>query len=239
MVAIGAAQMGSCGAPRDPVASPAPPPFPDDVSAAPRPRAILADDHTLVLEAIAHFLRDVVDVVAQASNGDDLLALVQEHRPDLVITDISMPGRSGLDVCRMLRGHGDGPPVIFLTVHDDPAVIQSGLEAGADGFVVKSAVAAELLEAIRAVLGGEPWMSPTLRARLAAAADHSTRPLMTQRERQVAVLLLEGLSAKQIAAQLGITERTVVFHKQRLRSRFGAANTAQLLAQLIKRDAVD
>jgi len=100
-------------------------------------------------------------------------------------------------------------------------------------------VAAELLEAIRAVLGGEPWMSPTLRARLAAAADHSTRPLMTQRERQVAVLLLEGLSAKQIAAQLGITERTVVFHKQRLRSRFGAANTAQLLAQLIKRDAVD
>jgi len=209
------------------------------VTDSPRPRTILADDHTLVLEAIAHFLRDVVEVVAHASNGDDLMALVREHRPDLVITDISMPGRSGLDVCRLLRDQGEGPPVIFLTVHDDPAIIQSGLEAGAAGFVVKSAVAAELLEAIRAVLGGDPWMSPTLRARLAAAADHSTRPLITHRERQVAVLLLEGLSAKQIAAQLGITERTVVFHKQRLRSRFGAANTAQLLAQLIKRDAVD
>jgi DNA-binding NarL/FixJ family response regulator len=209
------------------------------VSDAPRPRAILADDHTLVLEAIAHFLRDVVDVVAQASNGDDLVALVRAHRPDLVITDISMPGRSGIDVCRVLRDHGEKPPMIFLTVHDDPAVIQSGLEAGADGFVVKSAVASELLEAIGTVLAGASWMSPTLRARLDAAADHATRPLLTQRERQVAVLLLEGRSAKQIAVQLGITERTVVFHKQRLRSRFGAANTAQLLGHLIKHDAVD
>lgn len=196
-------------------------------------RIVLADDHALLLEALSLLLRPVGTVVGAATSGSALLSLVQAHRPDLVITDLSMPGVSGFDVLRAIQQLEAPPPVLVLTVHADVGTLRAALSAGAAGYIVKSAASTELLEAIHAVQRGETYVPPSLRD-AARRAPLTGVELLSARQRAVLEALAQGQSTKQIAASLGITERTVAFHKDQLRKRLGVQTPVEML-ELLRR----
>ena len=201
---------------------------------APRgPRIVIADDHALLLEALTLLLTPVGQVVQVAHDGAALLAALDTHEPDVIITDLSMPGTSGFDVLRAVRKRERPIPVLVLTVHADIGTLRTALAAGAGGYLVKSAASADLAEAVRTVLRGEQYIPPVLREAYAAGPQTGLEQLSV-RQRAVLDAVATGRSNKQIAAQLGITERTVAFHKEQLRKRLGAQSAVEM-ADLLRR----
>ena len=199
----------------------------------PRPRVLLADDHGLLLEAFTRLLEPEVAVVGRAVDGRALVRAALELRPDVVVTDVSMPELNGLEAGRQIRQALPGVRLVFLTVHEDPALAAEAFRAGASGFVAKSSAASELLRAIRDALAGRRYLTPRvaggdLRALPAPAAHGSPLDRLSPREREVLQLLAEGRAMKEIGARLGITVRTVAFHKYRLMAKLGAHSTAEL-----------
>lgn len=197
------------------------------------PRLIVADDHALLLEALVLLLAPVGNVVATARDGADLLALLDQERPDMVITDLTMPGLSGFEVLRAIRQRPSPPPVLVLTVHADLGTLRTAMAAGAAGYVVKSVVSSELAEAVRTVLRGGRYIPLPLRAAFATAPQSGIEQL-SARQRAVLDAVAAGGSTKQIALQLGITERTVAFHKEQLRKRLGVHSAVEM-AELLRR----
>lgn len=194
-------------------------------------RVVLADDHTLLLEALTLILEPVGSVVATAKSGPELVSLVLEHTPDLVITDLSMPGGSGFSAVREICALEEAPPVIVLTVHDDPGTLEAAMQAGAQGYVVKSAASTDLLQAVRTVMGGSTYRPPD-----ASTSGNGVSMRLTPRQHAVIRGLVEGLTSKQIAQNLGITERTVVFHRQELRKRLGVRTPQEMIHLLSRLD---
>jgi len=191
-------------------------------------RIVLADDHTLLLEALRILLAPVGTVVATAGTGDELVARIREFTPDLVITDLSMPGVSGFTALQAIQKLPEPPPVVVLSVHADPGTIRAALRAGARGYVSKVAASAELLAAVAMVCSGGTYIPPELR--VAVGSDPvAERPLITPRQREVLEALSQGLTSKQIARHLGISERTVGFHRDELRRRLGIRTVSQML----------
>jgi len=196
--------------------------------AAPSLRIVLADDHTLLVEALRILLAPVGTVVATAANGEELVDRVREFTPDLVVTDLSMPGVSGFSALQAIQKLPEPPPVVVLSVHADPGTIRAALRAGARGYVSKVAASAELLAAVAVVRSGGTYIPPELRAAAGAEAV-AERPLITLRQREVLEALSQGLTSKQIARRLGISERTVGFHRDELRRRLGIRTVSQML----------
>jgi len=192
-----------------------------------RPRVIIADDHAMLADGIALILRAVVEVVATAHDGQTLVARTHELRPDLVITDLSMPLLSGLDATRVIRLMDAPPEVIVVTVHSDRAIQEAAFTAGALGYVLKSAAAVELQVALATVMRGERYSS----ALEETSADHpaSRLDMLTSREREVLALVASGLTAKEVGSRLGISERTVSFHKDQMKHRLGARSTLEVV----------
>jgi DNA-binding NarL/FixJ family response regulator len=186
-------------------------------------RVLLADDHGLVREGIRHVLGESEGflVVAEAARGDEVLPLAKEHGPDVVVLDITMPKQSGLQVAAALREEIPGVKILILSMHDHSQYVVEAVHAGADGYLLKDASPAELRKAVRAVHRGESFFSPSVARRLSDAMrdDGTTDPpsgslqLLTARERDVLVLIAEGLTNKQIASELGISPRTVETHR--------------------------
>lgn len=197
------------------------------------PRAVLADDHALLLDAFRLLLADMVQVVATARSGTELLQFVERLQPDLAITDLSMPNGNGLDATRAICRLGLPTRVIVLTVHEDAALAEVVMAAGAWGYVVKSASALELEAAVASVLRGVRWISPLIPDRERLLAGEVSTPRLSDREREVARGIVAGEAAKQTAARLGITPRTVAFHRERLRERFHVRTTAELVQRLL------
>lgn len=185
-----------------------------------RLRVVLADDHRMFAEALRMLLQPIGDVVAVAETKAGLLRLVPEHRPDLVIADVTMPDGTGIEAIRHLRRAGLTMPMLLVTVHADPLLEREAVEAGANGYVLKSAAFGDLVEAIAAVRAGE-----TYRPHRSGPDRPSRSPLerLSVREREVLDLMASGRTAQEIATILGITPRTVVFHKERMRERLGVA----------------
>jgi two-component system, NarL family, nitrate/nitrite response regulator NarL len=198
----------------------------------PLPRLVLADDHRLLLDAFAHLLADVATLVGTATDGDELLDVVARTSPDLVIADVAMPKRSGIDAARVIAGQSPAPRIIMLTLHADPLLAASAFRAGAMGFVLKTADAAELRHAIGAVMEGHRYVSPGLLAEVPEVPLVTRSGGLTSREHEVLTHVARGLTARSISQQLGITERTVNFHKQNLKVRLGVSTTAQALGWL-------
>lgn len=199
-----------------------------------KPRILLGDDHGLLLEAFARLLEPEATVVGRATDGRALVQAALELRPDVVVTDISMPELNGLEAGRQIRQALPGTRLIVLTVHEDPALAAEAFRAGANGFVVKSSAASELLQAIRDALAGRRYLTPRIaggdvRALPAEAASGSPLERLSAREREVFQLLAEGRSMKEIGARLGITPRTVAFHKYRLMDKLAVRSTAELV----------
>jgi two-component system, NarL family, response regulator DesR len=187
-------------------------------------RVILAEDQRMVLGALAALLEleDDIAVVGRAENGDEALRLVAEQRPDVVLTDIEMPGMSGLELAERLRA-GEAPPrVIILTTFARSGYLRRALEAGAAGYLLKDAPAANLAEAVRRVHAGLRAVDPEL-----AAEAWSGEDPLTDRERQVLLLADEGLTSADISQRLHLSEGTVRNYLSEAISKTGAANRVQ------------
>lgn len=201
--------------------------------AAGRPRIIVGDDHTLLLDAMVVLLAQVGEVVGTATDGQSLLTLLDSARPDVVITDLAMPGVSGFDVLRTLRERRMTIPVLVLTMHADIGTLRTAMAAGAAGYLLKSAASAELADALRTVMSGECYIPPSLRA-VYAAAPHTGLEYLSLRQRAVLDAVARGFTNKEIAAEMGIAERTVAFHREQLRKRLGPLSAVEMV-ELLRR----
>lgn len=203
------------------------------------PRIVLADDHTLVLEAFRKLLEPAFDVVATVSDGRALLKVVPELKPDVVVLEISMPLLNGMDAARQLKEMVPDVKLLFLTVNEDPALVAEAVRVGASGYLLKTSAASELFQTIRWVLDGAPFVSPLVTEQDVGSIHRrpcqmgSSRPL-TARQREVLQLLAEGYPARTVAKILDITPRTVAFHKERVKKSLGAKTNAELIQFAIR-----
>ena len=181
-------------------------------------RVILADDHAVVRKGICGFLEEPGDiiVVAEAANGDEALALIREHRPDVAVLDIQMPGRTGLEVTRAVRSERLAVGVLILTAYDDDPFVMTALRAGANGYVLKTAEPEEIVAAVHAVHAGQSALDPALlqkvMAYISGAPLSATIESLSAREIEVLRLAAQGFTNKAIGVQLGISDRTVQGH---------------------------
>ena len=210
-----------------------------------RPRVLLADDHLLVAEALKSLLAPEFDLVGVVEDGRALVAAVGTLRPDVVVADIAMPHLNGIDALVQLRQGGDRVPVVFLTMHRDVSFARRALEAGASGFVLKHSASVELIAAIRAALAGRTYLTPQLAGEVLDAMRQMPGTAggqvgaLTPRQREVLQLLAEGRSAKEIASSLGISARTVEFHKYQIMETLGLHTNAELIHFAIKHGLVE
>jgi two-component system, NarL family, response regulator NreC len=201
-------------------------------------RIILADDHVLVRQGLKSLLeREGHLVVGEASEGKQALSQVHSLRPDIAILDISMPIVNGLNAAREISKSFPKTKTILLTQHEEDQYISEALEVGVKGYVLKSQVASDLLEAIRQVSRGQVYLSPGVsRAVMEAYRSKSERrkdPL-TLRERQVLQLIAEGKSTKQVASLLGISVNTAESHRTRLMQKLDIHETASLVRYAVR-----
>jgi DNA-binding NarL/FixJ family response regulator len=202
----------------------------------PRATVLLADDHPVVAEGLASLLRDEFAVVGTARDGAQLLETARRVRPDVIVTDLAMPGMSGLEVLRRLKADGLTSKVIVLTVHGDVELATEALRAGASGFIVKEVVVSELVAGIRAVLRGKMYVTPQLAQDVLGALAEpgvSPREKLTPRQREVVRLLADGRTMKEVAAALGVSPRTAEAHKYQSMKALGLGTTAELIRYAI------
>jgi DNA-binding NarL/FixJ family response regulator len=187
-------------------------------------RVLVTDDHTLVRQGISHLLggSEGFEVVGEAGSAAEALALVEEAKPDVVLLDISLPDRSGLEVAREIREKVPEAKVIMLTMHDDAAYVLKAVDVGAQGYVLKDAGPSELRSAVRAVHQGEAYFSPAVAGQLTAAlrgeidvtGEDDPLSRLTRRERDILRRVAEGKTSKEIAKELSISHRTVESHRE-------------------------
>jgi two-component system response regulator NreC len=205
-------------------------------------RIVLADDHVLVREGLKSLLeREHFQVVAEASDGQEAVKLIETHHPDIAILDISMPTLNGIDAARGLTRSAPKTKVILLTQHEEEQYIHEALEAGVRGYVLKNQVANDLIQAIRQVGRGEFYLSPGIsRAVMEAFRNKSERPAdpLTARERQVLQLIAEGKSTKDTASVLGISVKTAESHRMRLMQKLDIHETASLVRYAVRRGLI-
>ena len=197
-----------------------------------RPTLLLADDHAIVMEGLASLLRGEFSLVGAVADGARLIEAARQHRPDIIVTDVAMPGMSGLEALRQLRAEAITAKVIFLTMHADAQLAAEALRAGAAGFVVKHAAGKELVAAIHTVLRGGRYLPAHLASDVLTAlanADRQEVGSMTPRQRQVVTMIAEGLTMKEVAAALGLSPRTVEAHKYQVMQTLGLQTTADLI----------
>jgi DNA-binding NarL/FixJ family response regulator len=205
-------------------------------------RVVLADDHAVVRHGVRSLLEAApdIEIVAEAGEGHQALALVTAHRPDVLVTDIAMPGLTGLELVECVVRDFPQTRVLVLSMHQEKAYATRALAAGAAGYLLKDAGAAECEAAVRAVVRGESYLSPAVSghvvaeyARLAQAEAAAADPL-TARQREVLRLIAEGLPTKAIARRLGLSVKTVEAHRAQLMERLGIHDVAGLVRYAIR-----
>lgn len=205
-----------------------------------RPRVVLADDHAMVLAGLSRLLEPEYEVAGTAENGQALLEAAARLKPDVIVVDISMPLLNGIEAVRLLRKSGIAARIVFLTMHSDAALAVEAIEAGASGYLLKQSAAEELLAALREVLKGRSYVTPLIAGQvfesLLAGKRSGQRPSakLTPRERQVVQLVAEGRSAKEAAAILKVSTRTVEFHKYNVMDKLKLRSTAELTRYALK-----
>jgi two-component system, NarL family, response regulator NreC len=206
-----------------------------------RPRTILADDHRMVAEGLGKLIGEVAVLVDQVENGRDLVVSVRRNRPDIVVSDVSMPLMSGLEALRQLRAEGCSVRFIFVTIHTDGRLAAEAIKSGANGFIPKQAAGEELLDAMRAVMAGRTYISPRVAKDVVIAASEGggkETGQLTIRQLEVLRLIGEGKRMKEIAAELCISVRTVEDHKSQLKQLLGAGTTTELVKFAMKKGIV-
>ncbi|MGV7213505.1 response regulator [Bradyrhizobium sp. UFLA05-112] len=202
---------------------------------------ILADDHVMVAEGLGRLVGEVADLVAQVDNGKQLVEAVQRLKPDIVVSDVTMPVMSGLEALRQLKAGGSKARFIFLTVHTEPQLATQAIRDGACGYLLKAAAGEELLDAIRAVMADRIYLTPHITKDVLETMSRSAdagRSSLSSRQLEVLRLIAQGNRMKEIAAQLGISVRTVEDHKSQLLAALGVKSTADLVKFAIKQGLI-
>jgi DNA-binding NarL/FixJ family response regulator len=201
-----------------------------------KPRILLADDHRMVAEGLRGLLEPDYQLVGIVEDGRALLEAADRLMPDVVVADVSMPLLNGIEAVRQLKKKNKDIAVVFLTMHLDVAYAASAFEAGASGYVLKHSAPSELLIAIGSALKGRTYITPLLAGEL--LTYQRNRPSgdqqeglarLTARQREVLQLIAEGRSVKEAAAVLGISTRTVEFHKYSMMESLGLKSSAELM----------
>jgi two-component system NarL family response regulator len=200
-------------------------------------RILVVDDHHVVRSGLVASLglEDDLSVVAEAGNAAEAVAQFRKHRPDVVLMDLRLPGTNGIAAIGDLRRDWPDARVLMFTTFDGEEDIYRAMQAGARGYLLKSAPREELLSAIRAVAAGERHLPPALAQRLAGRVS---APDVTEREREVLQLIARGKANKEIAAALGISEETVKRHASNLFVKMGVADRAQATSEGIRRGII-
>ena len=204
-----------------------------------RPTVLLADDHAIVTDGLARILKEAnFDVVGAVRDGQQLLDAAARLRPDVIITDLSMPGLTGLDALARLRTEHIQSKVIVLTMHHDADLATDAIRGGASGFLLKESAGDELLTAVRHALDGKVYITPTvtqeIMERMAVPAK-AKEPQVTPRQRDILRLIVQGQRMKEIAATLGLSTRTVEGHKYQMMEALGVTSTAELVRYALER----
>jgi DNA-binding NarL/FixJ family response regulator len=203
------------------------------------PRIILADDHTLVVDALIELIAPYFDVVATVADGHALLDAALSMKPDAIVLDVAMPLLNGLDACRQLKAEMPSVKLVFLTMNEDPEIALEAMKVGASAYILKTSAASELLQAIQAALRGKSYITPKIAQGMQESficnpRGRSRSKSLTPRQREVVQLLAEGRSMKEAARLLTVTPRTVAFHKYRLMQDLGLKTNADLVKFAIK-----
>lgn len=210
-------------------------------------RLIIADDHNLVRKGLRALLEqsDEVQVVAEAENGFDAVNLTKEHKPDIIVMDLSMPRLDGAQASEQILSLNQATQIIILSMHSDTAMVQQLLRRGVKGYLLKDAVAEELMLAVRSVSQGKMYISPSISEpvmnMLLSPTDTSaekTADLLTPREREVLQLVAEGLTNKGIGDILNISVKTVEKHRANLMSKLEVNDLASLIREGIKQGLI-
>jgi DNA-binding NarL/FixJ family response regulator len=205
-------------------------------------RIVLVEDHELVRAGIKALLQSVpeVQVVAETGNGREALRLVEAHRPDVVLMDIAIPGLNGLQAAAEIVKQFPGVRVIMLSMYANEEYIWQALRAGASGYLLKNSSASELELAVKAVAGGEAYLSPPVSKQLVedfmrrARGEPSSFELLTPRQREILRLIAQGETTQQIAQELTISAKTVETHRAQLMQRLDIFDTAGLVRYAIR-----
>ena len=203
-------------------------------------RIVIADDHTMMCEGLKAMLAPPHSVVGVVHDGRDVVHAVDVLAPDLLLLDISLPNENGMAILRQLRTNPDAPRVLMLTMHTERAYADEAVAAGADGYLLKSSGAAELRFAVAEAMAGRVYVTPLLRPLTdanagetgrgrAGAGETAVAAALTDRQRDVLRLLAAGHSTAEIGARLGITPKTVEFHRHAIRKELGLSSQASLV----------
>jgi len=197
-------------------------------------RVLLADDHEIFVEGLCALLtkESELEIICRVSDGTEAVRLAREHKPDVVVMDLSMPGMSGIEATRLIVAERPTVKVLCLSMHDDRGFVMGALNAGASGYVLKGSAKEELLDAIRAVTADRVYLSPAVAGTVVdAAKSRIVAPAveqLTEREREVVELLTQGQSTKEIAGNLHVSAKTVGTHRTHIMEKLGIHSIAEL-----------
>lgn len=200
-----------------------------------RPRVLLADDHRLMAEGLKRLLDPEFELVGIVEDGRALVEAAARLKPDVVVADITMPRLNGLEAIPLLKKDNPDARIVLITMHRETAYARRALKAGASAFVLKSSAPAELIAAIRAALAGRTFVTPEIAGQLVPDEDRAGRApgeaaaVLTPRQREILQLLAAGKTAKEIASILGVSARTVEFHKYKMMESLGLRTGAELV----------
>ena len=207
-------------------------------------RVVLVDDQTLVRRGICSLLELAGDItiVAEASDGEEGIAAIRRERPDVVLLDVRMPGKNGLDVLRDLQSTGAFPPTILLTTFDDDEALLEAVKAGARGYLLKDVSLERLTDAIRSVAGGGTVIRPALTERVLRGLEHIRRDFdaldppdpLTKREVEILRLMAGGYSNREIAEALGTAEGTVKNQASSILSKLGVRDRTRAVLKALE-----
>ncbi len=209
-----------------------------------KPRVLVADDHTLVAEGVEKLLEHEFQLCGRVADGRALVRAVEKEKPDIALVDIALPLLNGLDACRQIRKAMPEVKLLILTMHSEQYFVTEAFRAGVSGYVLKQSVAEELVFAIKEVLKGRLYVSPSVAENLVEQALNpaEARPAgglqgesdkLSARQREVLQLIAEGQSTKEIASTLNVSIKTIEFHKTRIMKQLGVHSTAELTKHAI------
>jgi len=205
----------------------------------PLPKVLLADDHKIVAQGLELILKDSFSFVGTVCDGRALLEAVVRLKPDVVVTDISMPLLNGLDAVRQFRSNGVQAKVVFLTMHADANLAAEAFRAGGSAFLLKQSAGEELVQAIHEILQGRAYLTPLIAkdmitVLMEAKEDRGVETKLTARQREVLQLIAEGKTMKEVAGILHISARTAETHKYEMMQVIGVKTTAELIQHAIR-----
>jgi len=204
-----------------------------------RPRVLLADDHSLLLDAFKKLLRPHCDVVGSAGDGREMLRLARELQPDVIVSDISMPLLNGLDAGTKIIKQWPDIKLIYLTLNEEPELVADAFRQGASGYLLKSSAATELFSAIEVVMKGGKYVTPLMTEALIGSflkdsGEEKPAHELSTRQREVLQLLAEGKTMKEAAEILSLTSRTVAFHKYQIMKDLDIKSNSELIQYALR-----